>query len=503
MRSLKWTVIIVIGMFLLAAPAALGQVTENLSDETKSCLACHRNMTPNIYENWSRSRMSRITPAQAKEKPELERRVSYKELPEKYQNVVVGCAECHNMRPDQHKDTFDHQGARVHTVVTPADCAVCHPFEREQFSRNLMSEAHGNLENNPVYADLTQSTNGPLTFENMALSHGTPDAQTSADSCLFCHGTRLTVEKFETRYTDIGPMEFPKISGWPNQGVGRINPDDSKGSCSACHTRHEFAIVMARKPYTCSECHKGPDVPAYKVYKVSKHANIVDSLAHGKEWDFNAVPWTAGEDFTAPTCATCHVSLVTTPDGRVQAKRTHQMNDRLAWRIFGLIYAHAHPKSADTTIIKNKDGLPLPTALDGTPAAEYLISEKEQEKRNNTMKGVCQSCHTRGWVNGHFDRFEHTIETTNHQTGVATQIMARAWEEKAADQNDSLFNESIERRWVEQWLFYGNSTRFASAMMGADYGVFANGRWYQSKNPHDMLELLKVKLKQAEDKESK
>jgi hydroxylamine dehydrogenase len=41
---------------------------------------------------------------------------------------------------------------------------------------------------------------------------------------------------------------------------------------------------------------------------------------------------------------------------------------------------------------------------------------------------------------------------------------------------------------VEQWLFYANSTRLASAMAGADYGVFANGRWYLSKNIRTMLD---------------
>jgi len=35
------------------------------------------------------------------------------------------------------------------------------------------------------------------------------------------------------------------------------------------------------------------------------------------------------------------------------------MNDRLPWRLFGLIYAHPTP-IADTTVIKNKAGLPLP-----------------------------------------------------------------------------------------------------------------------------------------------
>jgi len=120
-------------------------------------------------------------------------------------------------------------------------------------------------------------------------------------------------------------------------------------------------------------------VPAYKVYQVSKHGNIFSSL--GKEWNFESVPWIVGKDFTAPTCATCHVNFLTTGDGEVLAERTHQMNDRLSWRIFGLIYAHAHPKSPDTTIIINKAGLPLPTELTGEPVIKYLIDTKEQDKR--------------------------------------------------------------------------------------------------------------------------
>jgi hypothetical protein len=49
---------------------------------------------------------------------------------------------------------------------------------------------------------------------------------------------------------------------------------------------------------------------------------------------------------------------------------------------------------------------------------------------------------------------------------------------------------------VEQWLFYANSTRFASAMAGADYGVFAEGRWYMSRNIQEMLDHLHLLLRQ-------
>ncbi len=50
----------------------------------------------------------------------------------------------------------------------------------------------------------------------------------------------------ETRDTDAGELEFPIIKGWPNQGVGRVNPDGSLGACSACHTRHLFSAEEAK-----------------------------------------------------------------------------------------------------------------------------------------------------------------------------------------------------------------------------------------------------------------
>ncbi|MFW5906165.1 MAG: multiheme c-type cytochrome, partial [Desulfobia sp.] len=289
--------------------------------------------------------------------------------------------------------------------------------------------------------------------------------------------------------------------GWPNQGVGRVNPDGTKGSCSSCHSRHEFSIAMARKPYTCKECHKGPDVPAYKVYMVSKHGNIFSS--EKDKWDFNAVPWTVGEDFTAPTCAECHASLVVTPDGEVLAERTHQFNDRLKWRIFGVPYAQPHPIDPDTTKIKNRNDLPLSSTLSGEPASEYLIDENEQEIRQKTMKKVRSGCHSDTWIRGHFERFENTVRVTNEKTLTATNILLEAYDKGLAD-NDNLFDEAIEKKWVESWLFFSNSIRFSSAMAGADYGVFANGRWWLNKNiaeMEDYLDFLKATHEEHEEHE--
>ncbi len=480
-------------MFILSLPvqAVSAPVPSN---KTQFCLGCHSQLNPGLVSDWENSRHSWMTPQKALEKDKLKRRFSAENIPTELKDKTVGCAECHLLNPEKHKDTFNHNGQKVHTIVSPQDCATCHPKEHAQYKKNKMSFAYKNLVNNLVYDMIISTSNGLLDYDpKEGISKlKEPDRLSNEDSCLFCHGTKVKVTGIVDRNTPMGTMEFADLQGWPNQGVGRINPDGSLGSCSACHARHEFSIAMARQPHTCSECHKGPDVPAYKVYEVSKHGNIFFSRAN--KWNLDPVPWTVGQDFTSPSCASCHVSLLVQKGGSLIINRSHQMNDRLYSRIFGLPYAHPQPKSPDTSIIKNKSGLPLPTELSGEPVDTFLIGKQEQESRKKQMKKVCLSCHSAQWTDNHFIKLDRSLETTNHMTKQATKILKTAWQEglaKGLSAEDSITNELIELQWVEQWLFYGNSIRFASAMAGADYGVFANGRWYQHKNLRIMIDRLK------------
>ena len=446
-----------------------------VSPATEECLECHRTIHPGIVGAWENSRHAKITPKQAMAASELSLKVSSPSVPEDLESVVVGCAECHTLRAGAHADTIEHNGYSVHVVVSPEDCAVCHRTEADQYSQNIMSHAEKNLSENLLYQDLQRNIIGIATPENGALRFAPADDSTRAEACFYCHGTRLKVQGFETRDSDFGEMEFARIDGWPNQGVGRVNLDGSRGACTACHTRHTFSMEMARKPDTCMECHVGPDVPAYKVYKSSKHGNIFSSL-HAS-WDFSPVPWKVGEDFTAPTCAVCHMSLLVDAEEAVVAERSHQVSNRLSTRIFGLIYAHPQPKSPDTTRIRNKSNLPLPTDLDGVPASDFLIDTDTQAARTKTMQAVCLSCHGTNWVEGHWRRYAHTIQETNAATLTATGLLKEIWQ-KGYAQSDSLFDEAIERKWMDIWLFHGNTIRFAAAMAGGgDYGVFADGRY--------------------------
>ena len=147
--------------------------------------------------------------------------------------------------------------------------------------------------------------------------------------------------------------------------------------------------------------------------------------------------------------------------------------------------------------IVNASKLNLPTELSGEPVASAVIDPEELAKRKSALKRTCRPCHGQSVIEGHFAQFERTIETTNSMTLAATKLVQRAWASGAARgpaQGGSPYDEPLERRWVEQWLFWANSTRFSSAMMGWDHGVFEGGRWEQSKG----LKELKEAVEQAE-----
>ncbi|MEW6381798.1 MAG: multiheme c-type cytochrome [bacterium] len=461
------------------------------SKETHRCLGCHQNVTPGIVHDWETSLHSQTTPSQAFLKTELERRISAKSVQDELSKIAVGCYECHSQNQDKHPDSFTHFGIKINVVVSPNDCAVCHPVEAKEYSSSKKAFAFSNLEKNPVYKALVDTVIGLKEVNKGAVAGGSkPSDHTRSETCYGCHGTEVKVIREKGIFKEKFNVTVPDLSNWPNQGVGRINPDGSRGSCSSCHPRHSFSLQTARKPDTCAQCHLEPDVPAWNVYKESKHANIYSS--HEKSWNFKNVPWVLGEDFTSPTCSACHSSLVTDSRGNVVVTRTHDFGARLWVRIFGLVYSHAQPRSGETHIIRNKDGLPLPTNFGGEPAESFLIDQKEQTRRIANLSSLCISCHSTSWTEKHFDKLNSTIVETDRMVKSATLLLVNAWEENLADKTNP-FDEVIESRWITQWLFYGNSIRYASAMSGApDYATFKNGWWNMTTNLKEMEEWIKV-----------
>ncbi len=491
--------------FFCLIPFSIYAQKVSVSKETETCLSCHRIYTPGIVEDWKRSLHAVTSPSEALKKPELEKRISAKNVPKKLSDVVVGCYECHSLNADKHKDNFEHFGFKINVIVSPNDCSTCHPVEVSEYSQSKKAHAWGNLKKNPVYTTLVETVIGKKEIKEGKIISVPSSHFTQSETCFSCHGAEVTVNGLKEVDTKIGKIKVPDLKNWPNQGVGRVNPDRSLGSCTSCHPRHAFSIEVARKPYTCAQCHLDPDVPAWNVYKESKHGNIYFSKQH--EWDFKAVPWKVGKDFQSPTCATCHNSLLTAPDGKtVIVQRTHDFGSRLWVRLFGLVYSHPQPKHGDTSIIKNKDGLPLPTTFTGEPALEYLISEAEQSKRKANFKNICTSCHSTQWADNHFAKLDSTIKETDSMTLAATLLLLEAWKHNLAEglpHGKNPFDEAIEQMWIRQWLFYANSTKYASAMTGApDYATFKNGWWNLTENLQQMKDWIEFKLK-AKDIKSK
>ncbi|MEE4254295.1 MAG: multiheme c-type cytochrome, partial [Desulfuromusa sp.] len=153
-----------------------------MSGNTEACIDCHSVVTPGIVADWQASRHFKVSPAEGLQKDRIERRISVEKVSAELAGTAVGCAECHMMNADKHPDSFEHNGFTIHTVVSPSDCATCHPTEVTEFADNLMGEAYASLMNNPTYKHMIDSTNGVHEFDEGLLKLHGSDPMTEADS---------------------------------------------------------------------------------------------------------------------------------------------------------------------------------------------------------------------------------------------------------------------------------------------------------------------------------
>lgn len=210
----------------------------------QECVDCHMTENPGLYWEWNKSQHG--------------------------QNGV-NCLDCHAAKEGD-LDAFKHEGALISIVVTPKDCSKCHTDEYEQMEGSHHSKA------GDILASL-DNLMGEVVGGPAAVNAG----------CRQCHGAKL---EFITEGKNKGR---PLPGSWPNTGIGRMNPDGSKGSCTACHGRHRFSRQQARTPDTCGKCHVGPDHPQIEVYNESKHGIIY--RAKVDEMNLDSDKWIAGVDY--------------------------------------------------------------------------------------------------------------------------------------------------------------------------------------------------------------
>lgn len=351
------------------------------------CLACHREKSPGLYNQWRSSKHAR-------------------------QDVT--CIECHGADAAD-ADAFEHEGALIATLVTPKDCGNCHDQEVAEVEASYHATAGEILESQDAY-----------------LAHAAGGMPVTITGCEACHGTKVKIDP-------ASPNKLARES-WPNSGIGRINPDGSKGSCNACHTRHAFDKAQARRPEACSKCHLGPDHPQKEVFEESKHGNTY--ATHVDKMNFGSERWEVGKDyFDAPTCATCHMSA---GPGQVV---THDVGQRISWTL-------------RPAVSKMKEGW--------------------QGKRD-AMKAICSACHQKTFVEGHYYQYDGVVQLYNEKFGKpATEIMNKV-KAKGLLARKADFGNDLEWIYWELWHHEGRRARHGAAMMGADYAWW-NGMYEVARN---------------------
>jgi len=372
------------------APPRLLAGFSQLSPESATCVSCHREKSPGIYNQWGRS---------------------------KHFGANVGCYECHRAEPGD-KDAITHKDFVIATIVSPRDCAACHEEEAEEFQRSHHASAGnilGSLDNHLAEV-----------VEGAPLLSGTSPVVTMG--CAGCHGSIVRIQ-------EDGSLD---PATWPNTGVGRVNPDGSRGACSACHLRHNFDVEQARRPDNCGRCHLGPDHPQKEIYEESAHG--VAYRAHEAEMNLASPKWVVGEDYeAAPTCATCHMSR--TRDLPV----THDVGARISWNLRAPVSFRIDEKAL---------------------AAGEAV--KPWSERRDDMKNVCRSCHGRSTVENHFTQLDAFVTLYNEKFGIpARDLMAALYENGLLD--EVKFNEALEWEYFHLWHHEGRRARHGAAMFAPDY----------------------------------
>jgi len=342
------------------------------SPEGSECLECHRDMSPALAEQWRLGAMGQ---------------------------AGVNCYDCHRAEKGD-VDAMDHNGYTIALLVTPKDCGRCHEREVEEMTGSHHAKAGQILNTLDNY--LGEVVGGPA-----AVSVG----------CRQCHGSKIEV------------LENGKLdpATWPNTGIGRINPDGSSGTCSACHTRHRFSRMQAREPENCGKCHLGPDHPQREVYEESKHGILYEAFKDQLNMDRKT--WVVGVDYVdAPTCATCHMSA--TPGQGV----SHDVGSRISWTL------------------------------------RPVVSKKMEnwEKKRADMQDVCFQCHARPFVEGFYMQFDELVLLYNEKFAKPAMALRNELME-AGKLTKANFDEPLDWYFWELWHHEGRRARHGASMSGPDY----------------------------------
>lgn len=416
-----------------------------------SCVDCHGETNPAIVEHWKAST---------------------------HAAKGIGCLECHSADADD-ADVFAHYGENIATIVTPRDCAQCHVVEAHEFAESHHAKAGNILASlDNFLAETVEGSREPFNPHSptpgraVDIVNGMASVETG---CMQCHGSKVGLVGSEggiITVDDLRPDENGKPTNaeavariardkdgkpmlasatWPNTGIGRLNLDGSAGSCSACHSRHDFSPRRARQPENCGKCHLGPDHPQKEIYEESKHGVAYRDLKDSMNLDSET--WILGKDYwAAPTCATCHMSGHTRNGGRI----THDPGERISWTNRPPI-SLVMDTDADHNVIKETD-----------PAKRAALIADTAVNKRERMKQVCLHCHTTNYVNGFYSQYDDFVILFNEKFAKPGKSIVAALREQGLI-TKTPFDEEIEWTWFYLWHHEGRRARHGASMMAPDY----------------------------------
>lgn len=453
-----------------AAEVGLRPEPVSIPHSSRSCVECHRAVQPGVIDHWVNST---------------------------HAEKGVGCIECHKAdRRDA--DAFEHYGATIATIVTPRDCGACHQHEHQEFAAshhakggNILASLDNFLAETVEGSRIGFDPHSPTPGMAIDKVNGMASAEVG---CQQCHGSKVALEAVDGSLLTFehlapGPDGCPtnaeavsriKRDGqgrpslhpaaWPNTGIGRLNLDGSRGSCSACHSRHDFSPRRARQPENCGKCHLGPDHPQKEIYEESKHGVAFRDLQ--QRMNLDAKTWILGEDYSeAPTCATCHMSA-NTRNGR---KVTHDPGIRISWT-----------NRPPVSLLLDTDATGEVVREVDPQKRRELTADTWQQKRDR-MKQVCSHCHSELYVGAFYKQYDDFVVNYNEKFAKPGQAIV------AALRGQQLltpveFDEEIEWTWFYLWHHEGRRARHGASMMAPDYahwhGMFEVAeRFYQGLIP--------------------
>jgi len=370
-------------------------VERGYTEAAKDCVECHAKETPGIVEGWKSSRMA---------------------------HAAVSCYDCHVVSGSSPMagQCEGIRGTKIYIspMVSSKTCSKCHPSEVEQFLRS----GHAELASEPV---VERDSMLKLMYhfegaEYLGIEKGSPANRASrAGGCQMCHGSKVV----------LGQDNKPVEETWP-AGVGTRYPDGSVGNCTVCHTRHRFSVAEARRPEACASCHLGPDHPDIEIYENSKHGQMF--AAQGDDWKWDSAPdaWEPG-DYTAPTCAVCHMSGI----GELQT--THNVNERLKWNLW-----------AEKSVIRSG------VRGDGVKGGEKMLE-------------VCRNCHGETHVRTQRAVLDNSVALYNVYYE-KSRAMIDDLESKGLLKDDP-WKDPMQELYYFLWHHTGRRARQGTAMNGPDY----------------------------------